>query len=682
MRKAVSIRQSMLTSIVVLVAVLGGGALLTTVLGARSVVLSLSGALIGKTLDQTELLLRGFFEPVAEELLQVRGWGAAGMLDLDDRETMTDLLQPVMRHHPLLSSILVADETGREFMMMRYDAEWTSRIATPTEGGGSRLEIARWTDDDPTPVRETVTSAYDPTERPWFEGAIETLPPDDGPHAIDDLHWTEPYEFFTTRDPGITTSTSFRTEDGRLHVVGIDITLLDITTFTRGLTVSPGARVFVLTDDRRLIGLPRDRRFDTEEQRNAALLERPDDIGLAVASDAVDAFGGEGDPPPVAVRFHSRGKPWWGQARRVPISDMRFVWAAVLVPESDLIGGTTVVRGSIIAIIVAVLIAGVARSIVLARRFAAPIEGLARESDRIAQGDLEAPPAAPSNIREVRELSDAHDRMRTGLRSLMKLERDLQLARQIQMGTFPDHLPDIPEYEMAALSVPAEETGGDTYDVIGYVPHEPEPGRPLWRASLAPDRANHAVLLLADATGHGIGPALSVTQLRSMLRMAVRLNEGFGAIVKQLNEELCSDLPPGRFITAWLGELNAGEHTLTWFSAGQAPLLRYVAARQEFEVIDADTVPFGIMPDIEMEAPTGVTMEPGDIFIVISDGVYEATSPAGEQFGRARVEASIAAHAHETPEQILEATRVALNAFTHDAPADDDRTAVILKRKA
>ena len=85
----------------------------------------------------------------------------------------------------------------------------------------------------------------------------------------------------------------------------------------------------------------------------------------------------------------------------------------------------------------------------------------------------------------------------------MRLERDLQIARQIQQGTFPDALPAIGGFDLVAWSEPADETGGDTYDVIGR-------------------SAGSVLFLLADATGHGIGPALSVTQVRAMLRNGPR----------------------------------------------------------------------------------------------------------------------------------------------------------------
>ena len=257
-----------------------------------------------------------------------------------------------------------------------------------------------------------------------------------------------------------------------------------------------------------------------------------------------------------------------------------------------------------------------------------------------------------------------------------KLERDLQLARNIQQRTFPKQLPQLAGYELDAWSEPAEETGGDAYDVIGY------------NTDRSADGSNRALLMLADATGHGIGPAIAVAQVRAMLRMAARLHlprieqrsEGIARIIHHLNQQLCQDLPADRFITAWLGELNTTEHVLETVSGGQAPLLYYAAGRRDFETMGADAIPLGISTDWQPPDVRTLSLQPGDIFAVISDGVFEAQNAAGEQFGGDRVRELIASNCDKTPIEISRALRDATAVFTEGRPPDDDRTAVIIKR--
>ncbi len=83
-----------------------------------------------------------------------------------------------------------------------------------------------------------------------------------------------------------------------------------------------------------------------------------------------------------------------------------------------------------------------------------------------------------------------------------------------------------------------------------------------------------------------------------MLRMAVRMKIDLPRIVGHMNEQLCADLPGGRFVTTWLGDLNARAGTLSSLSAGQAPILHYHADRDAFDILPADTMPLGILSSL------------------------------------------------------------------------------------
>jgi phosphoserine phosphatase len=248
------------------------------------------------------------------------------------------------------------------------------------------------------------------------------------------------------------------------------------------------------------------------------------------------------------------------------------------------------------------------------------------------------------------------------------------VARRIQLDTLPEQIPVVPAFDIHAWSEPADETGGDTYDVIGCRRGPGDDDPPLVCAD-----AERAVLLLADASGHGIGPALSVTQVRAMLRMAVRVGEDLPAIVHHLNAQLCADLTEGRFVTAWVGELDARDRTLRSFSCGQGPLLHYRVAERACETLATDTVPLGFLEDLAVVPRPPIRMEPGDVFVALSDGVVEAESPTGERFGTARVIEVITGGAGRSAEELTGALQQALIAFTGGAPADDDRTILLIK---
>jgi len=252
-----------------------------------------------------------------------------------------------------------------------------------------------------------------------------------------------------------------------------------------------------------------------------------------------------------------------------------------------------------------------------------------------------------------------------------KLEQDLAVARKIQQASMPESMPQMPGYEIAGHFAPAEETAGDAFDVIDL--------RGVGRAS--GEDVGDALVFMADATGHGIGPALSVAQVLSMIRMGARLGAPLPRIALQVNQQVCNDLPVGRFVTAFMGILRVKEHTLRYFSAGQAPILFFHAKSKECEDHNATTMPLGIDPDIRVDDAPEFRFARGDAFVMLSDGYYEATDPEGGMLGIERVREIVLAHLHEPAGAIVAALRAALDAFVGpNAAPQDDQTALVIKR--
>jgi sigma-B regulation protein RsbU (phosphoserine phosphatase) len=244
-----------------------------------------------------------------------------------------------------------------------------------------------------------------------------------------------------------------------------------------------------------------------------------------------------------------------------------------------------------------------------------------------------------------------------------KMERDLALAREIQAGVLPAVVPQVDGYEMAAWSESADETGGDIYDVI----------------KLADGRV---ALLMGDATGHGIGPALSVTQVRAMLRMGTRLNGKLDDIFTHVNNQLTDDLPANRFVTAFIGVLEPGKNRVRYHAGGQGPLLHYKARTDECVWLEASTFPMGIMADIPLDSPSPIDLAPGDILGLLSDGIYEYADHGGRQFGEEGVGKVVRLHCGRPMTDLIQYLRDAVAAHACGAPQLDDMTIVLVKREA
>jgi phosphoserine phosphatase len=247
----------------------------------------------------------------------------------------------------------------------------------------------------------------------------------------------------------------------------------------------------------------------------------------------------------------------------------------------------------------------------------------------------------------------------------LKLQRDLALARRIQMNVLPRELPICPGYDLAGFSRPAEETGGDIYDLLRCGEGEATP----------------IMLLMADATGHGVGPALSVTQVRAMVRIGVRVRAGLDDLLLHINRQVCEDLDSSRFVTAFLGMLDPVNHRVAYHSAGQGPLLHYHAADRRCEWLDASTLPLGILPDMAVEPVAPLALAPGDALVLLTDGFYEYQDRAGNQLGKDRIGGVVDARRDDGARQTLDALIEEVRTFAAGAPQLDDLTAVIIKRR-
>ena len=252
-----------------------------------------------------------------------------------------------------------------------------------------------------------------------------------------------------------------------------------------------------------------------------------------------------------------------------------------------------------------------------------------------------------------------------------RMERDLQAARSIQQSSYPSALPQMPNWQIAASGIPAEQCGGDAFDVIPLVNN----------VIVEPDQApDEIVLLVADATGHGIGSALSAMQVRGMLRIGLRLKQGVRRIAEESNRQLCQDLPMGRFVTAWYARISLHNGVVENYAAGQGPIIHYRRRENDFITLPTDNAPLGVMIDDLTSDTTVITMHHGDILIALTDGYYESEGTNGQQYQEQPVMDLVRQHRDQSADFILRAINDSLMDWTAGAPAADDRTAIILKR--
>ena len=275
---------------------------------------------------------------------------------------------------------------------------------------------------------------------------------------------------------------------------------------------------------------------------------------------------------------------------------------------------------------------------------------------------------ADENVAEVLASHAAvaiqRERLLVGRLHRLKMERDLEAARIIQEGVLPRDLPIPSGYSVAAMSRPAEQTGGDIYDVV-------------WMGT---DPWSSVAMLLADASGHGIAPALSVVQVRAMLRMGLRLGASLADVVRQIDGQLYQDLADDQFVTAFVGCLDPVRHDLIYHAAGQGPLLHFHAADGRAEWRGASAPPLGIADSAEMVPPARMSLEPGDFVALLTDGIYECAGPEGALFGEERVVDILQRHRNRGARGVLDALVRELDLFAGAVVQADDLTAIVIQR--
>ena len=241
------------------------------------------------------------------------------------------------------------------------------------------------------------------------------------------------------------------------------------------------------------------------------------------------------------------------------------------------------------------------------------------------------------------------------------LDQEIEVAREVQMSTLPDFMPEMAGYDVAGTVWPADATGGDTFDLAAL------------------DDTNMFVLL-ADATGHGIGPALSALQLQSMLRVALRLGASLDEGFRHINAQMVEDLPEGRFVTACFGLINTQTHVFQFHSAGQGPILHHHTSAGEFEWYEPSCFPLGFIEHQEQYRVRELKLEPGDILALISDGIYEYENEAGELFGTQGVSQVLEANHHLPMSELVAVLHQAAVEYGGDTPQRDDITIVFIQR--
>jgi sigma-B regulation protein RsbU (phosphoserine phosphatase) len=248
-----------------------------------------------------------------------------------------------------------------------------------------------------------------------------------------------------------------------------------------------------------------------------------------------------------------------------------------------------------------------------------------------------------------------------GLRHRLKLITALKLAEEVQQNLLPQEPPSLPGLDVAGTSIYCDETGGDYYDYFEF----------------SNDRLG---VVVADASGHGVGAALLMTTARALLRQRAAMTGDLARIVSDVNQELFRDVQEsGRFMTMFLLEIDPTAKTLRWVRGGHDPAILYDAAEDTFSELGGEGMALGVDKNFEYMESSREGWTSGSIVIVGTDGIREAHNEQSEMFGLDRLRQVIRNHGSQPAETIQQAVIAALRTFQGDAPQEDDITLVVVK---
>lgn len=279
------------------------------------------------------------------------------------------------------------------------------------------------------------------------------------------------------------------------------------------------------------------------------------------------------------------------------------------------------------------------------------------ESDELnaySEDDLEVLLMLASQVAIIIEKVMLHEQ----LIEKQRLESQLEVARQVQLELLPAKDPQLPGYDISAYNYPTEEVSGDYYDWV-----------PIYDDQIG--------LVIADVSGKGVPAALLMAFLRASLRAATHIGYAPHISMAKVNYLLWESIERNQFVTAFYGILDASNRSLSYSNAGHNPAL-LMDTTGDIRFLERGGLPLGMFRETRYHEYY-LTLEPGELVVLYTDGVTEAMNGRGEEFGRDRLARSVKAAAHLSAREMIKALHDAVIDWTDGKGADDDATFFVIK---
>ncbi|MCK6619506.1 MAG: SpoIIE family protein phosphatase [Calditrichaceae bacterium] len=329
-------------------------------------------------------------------------------------------------------------------------------------------------------------------------------------------------------------------------------------------------------------------------------------------------------------------------------------------------------KNRLIFILLLVFALGTAGIALLVTLITKPFHKLAEWVRQVGRGQVDQDEIDIDASDEVGEIAQAFSEVTNKFREAQisvieqqRMQKELQVAQEIQQMLLPDDFPDVVGYDIASYYQSAKEVGGDLFDFMEI------------------DDQSIGICV-ADVSGKGVPGSLVMTMIRTSLRLESRGNDNAADIMTRVNAFVTDDIRKGMFVTMLYVILDSRERMVSFASAGHNPMILYRGKSKETYYLNPSGFPVGItLPDIrlfgEKIQADRIRLHPDDIFILYTDGVTEAMNPQRDLYGEERFLAAIRKYGHLDVEEFVRSIKEDILAFTGGFEQNDDITLVAIK---
>jgi len=352
----------------------------------------------------------------------------------------------------------------------------------------------------------------------------------------------------------------------------------------------------------------------------------------------------------------------------------RLGWVHVWIDQQTIQDKVNAQKMKLLIVMLIVLISGFIALYFLIHKILAPFHYLAEWVRHVVHGKVDQDEIDIDASDEIGEIAQAFNEMTTKFRKAQvtlveqeKLQKELQVAQEIQQMLLPSDFPKVEGYEIASYYEAAKEVGGDLFDFVEV--DEDSIG-----------------IIVADVSGKGVPGSLIMTMIRTAIRLESRGNKNPADVLAKVNHFVADDMKRGMFVTMFYIILDSRNREIHFASAGHNPMVLYRGSSKQTYYMNPSGFPVGIqLPDLNLFTrkikTDSIRLREDDILVVYTDGITEAMNSKRELFREERFQESIRNNSHLDVGEFVKSINSELKGFTGGAPQNDDITFVAIKEK-